>query len=497
MNLKKNVLFFLCIVMVFSTLVVNSNFSYAKSFVKDNEVYKFRDENIYKKMDVSNSNEISDDNSYIWPDILSSEVDTISYMNFSLRDDFYNKVTGIVVNKIEIFQGDTKILSSNEVDSYSVVGRYYSYDTKIINEFNNKNGENIVDVVFYLYDDEVARIENYEMKVYSNIISSEVWPLEHGVDTVEFPINLTILNADESADIDVWLEDEEGNKITENLEIYDKYYYDENCEVYCEAKLSFKDQKYLNLDAEYDVYILVNGEKISFAFEYNEFYLLDESWIYRWSEVNEEGPYIYEAAGINLLNNGPYKIYVEQDGEMSNAIDGIEASMDEMNYVYITEDITSIIQNPGEEYKVYLYDENENLIDEESYLETRDEVKKDIIEPEEEDDEGEKITIDENKYDVMPSKEDVSIMKNFVITFNKELDGNTITNENIYVENAFTGEKIDNEVRLQDDEISIMLYHPDGNYEEKNTYYLIINDEIKSYDGKALEKAVIMEFEIE
>lgn len=79
----------------------------------------------------------------------------LSNIAFFLIDSKLKPTTGIKVSRIEIVQNDTLIASANKVNSYSISG-FYSGFFEVLNLFQNANEENIVDVVFYLGNIEVA-----------------------------------------------------------------------------------------------------------------------------------------------------------------------------------------------------------------------------------------------------------------------------------------------------------------------------------------------------
>ncbi|WP_432406920.1 Ig-like domain-containing protein [Wukongibacter sp. M2B1] len=100
-------------------------------------------------------------------------------------------------------------------------------------------------------------------------------------------------------------------------------------------------------------------------------------------------------------------------------------------------------------------------------------------------------------FKVLDSHDDVSDSKDWVIKFNQKLDSNTVNSRNIYIEDKWSSEKIETKVKLQGDGKSVKIYSPDEDYISGNTYIIKIEDDVESYNGKALKKPVAMEFIIE
>ena len=99
-------------------------------------------------------------------------------MWFDLRDDNYHSVTGVAVDEIKIYQQETLILSTANVNSYIQIGEYQILNAALQSQFKNTNGDNSVDVVFYKNGIEVARIANFTLKCYANVIVSDVFPTD-------------------------------------------------------------------------------------------------------------------------------------------------------------------------------------------------------------------------------------------------------------------------------------------------------------------------------
>lgn len=344
------------------------------------------------------SSVIDSENCFVWPDVFSNQTDTIDRIEFQLRDSKHNAVTGIKVNRIDIIQNGKTIFSTEKVDSYSTKGRYKINDSvKFANPFVNANGDNLVDIVFYKFDKEVARISDYNIQVYSDIVVSDIFPGDAGMDTAKLYNELTILNADENVSVDVYLEDETGNKVS-NYEGLISKSYDENLnELYIESKLEFSNLANIEEYNSYNFVVTINGNSVPIVGEYmSELYVSSEPRIYLSYHPKNDDNICYKVAGINILNNGPFELKIEQNGMITGTINNLNPTIQEDNCVMISQDITANLNSPGEPYTTYLYDKNGKLVEEEDWLEKAD--TKDIIIPEEEQVELPKLTAEPGLY---------------------------------------------------------------------------------------------------
>ena len=92
-------------------------------------------------------------------------------------------------------------------------------------------------------------------------------------------------------------------------------------------------------------------------------------------------------------------------------------------------------------------------------------------------------------------KTNVEPNHDWTVTFNQELDGNTITNENIYV--RYKNEIVEGiDLSLGADKKSFTVNAPESGYIKNETYTLYIEKEIKSTAGKELSQPVKMKFTI-
>jgi len=165
----------------------------ASSIIKENGDITYRslapntNATLIKSANAS-AEEISNTNSYSWPVAFSSDANMIPYLYFYLRNSDYEAITGIVVDKIEIYQQENLILSTTNVSSYSNSGRYLINNAALKSKF--KNGDNEVDVVFYKNGIEVARLEDFTLHCYANTIVTELYSNEVGTERNEFPLRV-------------------------------------------------------------------------------------------------------------------------------------------------------------------------------------------------------------------------------------------------------------------------------------------------------------------
>ncbi|WP_077214987.1 WG repeat-containing protein [Bacillus dakarensis] len=97
------------------------------------------------------------------------------------------------------------------------------------------------------------------------------------------------------------------------------------------------------------------------------------------------------------------------------------------------------------------------------------------------------------EYQIWPDKTNVSIKHNWTIKFNKELDRDTINNENLYVHH--NGEKVaGNTVSLGTDKKTIMVKAPEDGYKADEQYVLYIESGVKSITGIELKQPIKMKF---
>ncbi|PID20130.1 hypothetical protein CSV61_16295, partial [Sporosarcina sp. P3] len=142
----------------------------------------------------------------------------------SLRDREYNAVTGIKVSRLEMIQNGQVVARANQLDSYSVIGEYQTRYLEKVNSFQNVNGENTIDIVLYLGSREVARVRDFSVYVYEDPAISFVNPYQIGVQSEKFGFSLEMLNVDESQAVDIYLRDEENNRITKIDKVVADYY---------------------------------------------------------------------------------------------------------------------------------------------------------------------------------------------------------------------------------------------------------------------------------
>ncbi len=105
------------------------------------------------------------------------------------------------------------------------------------------------------------------------------------------------------------------------------------------------------------------------------------------------------------------------------------------------------------------------------------------------------IVVKATTYVDMGTKNDVKVAKPWAVSFNKQLNSDTVTTENIKVVSE-NNSYIDINVTLSDDKKKVTV-SPVKNYESNKTYTLIVVKNVKSTDGKPLPKEVRMSFKTE
>lgn len=90
-------------------------------------------------------------------------------------------------------------------------------------------------------------------------------------------------------------------------------------------------------------------------------------------------------------------------------------------------------------------------------------------------------------------KSGISIIKPWTVSFNMNLDSKTINNSNINVTDK-DGKIVDVNILKGNDTKSIIVCPPTGGYMTNGTYYLNLNTNVKSKDGKNLVKPIKMKF---
>lgn len=302
---------------------------------------------------------ISSTASNVWPGAFSSQATSIPYLWISLNDDEHHSITGISVDEVKIYQQTTLILSTKDVTSYPESGEYRINDAALQSQFNNSNGDNLVDVILYKDGTEVARIDDYTLKCYTYAIVIEVFPGDVGIDRDEFPLEVTILNASDSATISAYYSDSNGDTVAslvgENSELRS---YDSDTKELC-VGLKMTKTSYFDNDSEdsYYAHIFVNNVEMPYSDDYcSELWVNTEPFVYITYWMEDDSPYYYHIEGLNLMSANPFTLKLEQNGKIISEIQNVYAAFDEDTYwEYIKKDITSEIDDPNAELTVRLY----------------------------------------------------------------------------------------------------------------------------------------------
>lgn len=426
--------------------------------------------------------------SYFYPRAISVDSDEVGFMGFCLRYDRGGLLTGIKVNKIELEQNGSVIASSSAIKSYSVIGEYDTTEMKIFKSFENTNGINNIDVVFYLFDKEVARIENTEFFVYSDMIAINHYPYCIGKDTNKLSMNVEILNADEDDAVEVSLLDRSGNCFADQVGIISSYYDEYNKTLNAKVKLEADDIS----SSSCDIQVKVNGDVCKFKENDTNIYIKNEPDLVSFSSPKDGDSYIYEVEGVNLLESGPFKLEVFQDGELLKTFKNLEAEMQDSYEVTIEQDLGNIFKNPGDPFNTKLYGADGKLISECGFLDHEDDVEADIIEEDTESD-----SLDYSDYNVFDKKTNVDAYKDWTISMNQLVDDRLVNSDNVYVIRLSNKTKVNQDIIVSENNQNIIVIAPNDGYEPGETYVLYITNKIKSSEHKTLSNPSVMEFEIE
>lgn len=90
---------------------------------------------------------------------------------------------------------------------------------------------------------------------------------------------------------------------------------------------------------------------------------------------------------------------------------------------------------------------------------------------------------------------DVSQNKVWTISFNAELDENTVTSDAIYVVDVATNEIIPTDLIVGQDDNSVEV-HPVIPYEVGSQYKLIVTNHVQNINGQAIPQSIKMYFDI-
>lgn len=473
--------------------LIFSNLAFAKQhqeFIKStNEKIIIADEiqpKVNSEMSTNSTEDLSESSMY--PDILSSYANKIGFLEIYLMNSEYEVVKGIKVNKIKMEQSNRTIFETNNVKSYSKVGRYTAQDIQLVNAFESPNGENIVNVILYLFDKEVARISNYKINVYSEKVVKSIYPRIAGKDTSKLSNHLSLLNCSDSDDVKVYVLDNNNNVVVNYENEISKYYNESAKELYIQSKLLIVDAKCLETENHdnYTTLVKVNGINIPFKNAWSErFMFTNECRItsYGYWPIDDKKFCILE--GANILYNGPYSFEIEQNGVILGKVNNVNPVFNEDTYtIELKFDITDYIKDESNGFITYLRDKNDVIVDTFTWDFTVEEP--DIITP------------GNNEYDFsdainLGTKEIINPMKEWSILFNKEVDINSLNLNDILLLDD-NNNIVNVTFKIEESNNKIVKIIPPSNGYMKNTKYTIAVRDIGSVEGKSLNKTYIMNF---
>lgn len=424
------------------------------------------------------------DKSYSSPRLFSSYASS-PYFWLYLNDSERNPVTGIKVSRIELIQNNTVVARANDVESYSIKGQYHSKNIEIINKFENSNGENLVDVVLYLGSKEVARVKNFKISIYEKTITDRVHPYQLGLNNLKFNLSTTMLNVDQDRITDAYLVDKDGSRITKTDKIINDYYNSNDKTRRIDYAVSFIDEKYLSNHESYNYIIEVDGQVID-DYDNHQIRIVSHptiDTIYHASIPNLK----FRVKGINLLNNGPYKLVIEQKDKITKEINNVHALFNETEYVEeINIDLPQeYFSNYGDMYKVRVFSANNQQLLDFDFLVPKDDTSQeenDIVDP-------------FDGFKVFDKKKDIEPNKTWRVEFSNALDSNTINNGNTYIINKITGQSVKVDFNFESGG-TVLAMTPMENFVSGETYTLIIDKRVKSSTGTELSQPAAIEFTV-
>lgn len=107
----------------------------------------------------------------------------------------------------------------------------------------------------------------------------------------------------------------------------------------------------------------------------------------------------------------------------------------------------------------------------------------------------EPISIDTKVYDIWDEKPTKDVKKEWIISFSTDLDERSVTANNLYIIDAY-GNKITaaTPILLNSKQIRIKM---NGEFSKEKTYYVVIENKVKSIDGQNLKKGIYMPFKVQ
>ena len=479
-----NVLFFTLLIMIVTSMTVTPQKSFAQNEIKLNDA----------EMTVTH---VVDQSARLFNTALVNEIDNektgatkyfsaniqAHFFWLSLKDQDFNPVTGIKASRLEMIQQGQVVARANQLDSYSVIGQYQTRHLEKVNTFQNVNGENTVDIVLYLGSKEVARVRDYSIYVYEEPAISFVNPYQIGVQSEKFGFSLEMLNVDESQAVDVYLRDEDNNRITRIDKVVADEYDENESTRRIDYGLSFTDPLYLQEFTTYDVVVEVDGRIIQ-NLKNKRVYLAEDSYIGT-TYYAQMSDLRYRGMGINLLHYNPYRIVIEQEGKVTKELNGIQAFFNEDMY---TEEINvqllpEYFMNYGGAYTIKVYNALNEEIKNFDFLVEKDDVKEnDVNDPFE-------------GFKTFKKREDIQPTKTWIVTFNKTVDENTINNSNTYIIEKESGKSVKVEFAVQE-EGNVLEITPEKNFTSGLTYNLIVDQRVTSEAGKQLREPATIEFTV-
>lgn len=406
------------------------------------------------------------------------------YFWLHLKNDRYKPVTGIKASRIEMIQDGIVVARANEIESYSVNGEYYTQQFEMINAFQNTNGENLVDVVLYLGSKEVGRVKDHSIFIYNRPIVNRFSPHELGVQSPKFNVSLDLLNVDEKQEVDVYLTDQNGNKVSSMDKKTKDYYSKHEKKRRMELSLTFTDTSYLEDGASYEYVVEVNGQSIK-KYRQHTIRAVKDSSVYT-TYLPNMPDLRYNVTGVNLLNHNPYRLVIEQNGKITKELTNVVAFFNEETYneEINVELLQEYFTNHGGTYEVKLYNAKNELKQNYTFL-----VEKDDTGGNEQD-----LTNPYEGFKTFGKKENVEPNKTWRVKFNRPVDEKSINNGNAYIINKQSGQSVKVEFAMEEQD-HVLAITPEMNFTNGAAYTLIIDKRVTS-GGKELGKPAAIEFTV-
>ncbi|PIC74212.1 Ig-like domain-containing protein [Sporosarcina sp. P17b] len=194
----------------------------------------------------------------------------------------------------------------------------------------------------------------------------------------------------------------------------------------------------------------------------------------------------YRGVGVNLLDANPYKIVIEQGGEITKELNGIQAFFNDETYneENNVELLPKYFAEYGAPYNVKFYNSTNDEMTNFNFL-------------------SEKGVVNENDslnslegFKTSKKRENVKKTKTWSVKLNKSVDENTINSGNTYIVEKESGKSVKVDYALQEGG-TVLEIIPEKSFKSGATYTLIVDKRVSSGTGSQLKEPAAIEFTVE